>query len=239
VPGAACETPVRGRRLKRHPTCTAVAPCARHASADASVIRACPDIVYTHAHHGPHAGSLCLPSCFRPMGVLRRCNEFWSPTTSRAAGGPAGPAHGRGFRRHRDRPRVTRSSPPWTPAGRRAPTRHHGPADARHRARCAPGRAGTQSLRCRDRDHGLRLLEHRHRGHAARGAYDYITKPFDLDDILLTIQRYFEWQSLNEQVASLSTRLGNADPSDCDRQQRPMQEVYRRSVGWPARTRPS
>jgi two-component system response regulator AtoC len=68
------------------------------------------------------------------------------------------------------------------------------------------------------------------------GAYDYITKPFDLDDILLTIQRYFEWQSLNEQVASLSTRLGNADPSELlIGNSGPMQEVYK-TIGRVARS---
>ena len=68
------------------------------------------------------------------------------------------------------------------------------------------------------------------------GAYDYITKPFDLDDILLTVQRYFEWQSLNEQVASLSTRLGNADPSELlIGNSGPMQEVYK-TIGRVARS---
>ena len=68
------------------------------------------------------------------------------------------------------------------------------------------------------------------------GAYDYITKPFDLDDILLTVNRYFDWQSLNEQVASLSTRLGNADPSELlIGNSGPMQEVYK-TIGRVARS---
>src|SRR5215217_9086117 len=46
------------------------------------------------------------------------------------------------------------------------------------------------------------------------GAYDYITKPFDLDDVLLTVQRFFEHQRLSEQVMELSSRLGERDPND-------------------------
>lgn len=46
------------------------------------------------------------------------------------------------------------------------------------------------------------------------GAYDYITKPFDLDDVLLTIQRYFERERLSEQVLELSSRLGDRDPNE-------------------------
>src|ERR671911_420296 len=46
------------------------------------------------------------------------------------------------------------------------------------------------------------------------GAYDYLTKPFDLDDVLLTIQRFFEHQRLSEQVMELSSRLGERDPND-------------------------
>ena len=44
------------------------------------------------------------------------------------------------------------------------------------------------------------------------GAYDYITKPFDLEDMLATVKRYFDWQELNDQVIELSTRLNGAEP---------------------------
>jgi len=39
------------------------------------------------------------------------------------------------------------------------------------------------------------------------GAYDYITKPFDYDDLMLTIQKALETQNLNKEVQSLRIRL--------------------------------
>ncbi len=60
------------------------------------------------------------------------------------------------------------------------------------------------------------------------GAYDYITKPFDLDDVLLTIQRYFERERLSEQVLELSSRLGDRDPNEVMIGNSPaMQQVYK------------
>ena len=68
------------------------------------------------------------------------------------------------------------------------------------------------------------------------GAYDYLTKPFDLDDVLLTIQRYFEHQRLSEQVMELSSRLGERDPNDVIiGNSAAMQEVYK-TVGRVARS---
>jgi two-component system response regulator AtoC len=46
------------------------------------------------------------------------------------------------------------------------------------------------------------------------GAYDYITKPFELDDVLATINRYFERQRLASEVRSLKTRLEGRDPAE-------------------------
>jgi two-component system, NtrC family, response regulator AtoC len=46
------------------------------------------------------------------------------------------------------------------------------------------------------------------------GAYDYITKPFELEDVLLTINRYFERQQLTSEVRSLRSQLGQRDPSE-------------------------
>ncbi len=46
------------------------------------------------------------------------------------------------------------------------------------------------------------------------GAYDYITKPFELEEVLLTIRRYFERQQLSSEVRSLRSQLGQRDPSD-------------------------
>jgi len=45
------------------------------------------------------------------------------------------------------------------------------------------------------------------------GAYDYITKPFDLDDVLLTIRRYIEHQNLLKRVAA-SSASQDRDPND-------------------------
>jgi two-component system response regulator AtoC len=60
------------------------------------------------------------------------------------------------------------------------------------------------------------------------GAYDYITKPFDLDDVLLTVNRFFERQHLNDQVKRLSTRNGEKDPDEIlIGNSMAMQEVYK------------
>jgi two-component system response regulator AtoC len=68
------------------------------------------------------------------------------------------------------------------------------------------------------------------------GAYDYITKPFDLDDVLLTVQRFFEREALSDQVIALSTRLGERDPNEVMIGNSPaMQEVYK-TVGRVARS---
>jgi two-component system response regulator AtoC len=68
------------------------------------------------------------------------------------------------------------------------------------------------------------------------GAYDYITKPFDLDHVLVTIQRYFERQALSDQVLELSTRLGERDPNEVMiGNSAAMQEVYK-TIGRVARS---
>ena len=68
------------------------------------------------------------------------------------------------------------------------------------------------------------------------GAYDYITKPFDLDHVLVTVQRYFERQTLSEQVQELSTRLGARDPNEVMiGNSAAMQEVYK-TIGRVARS---
>jgi two-component system response regulator AtoC len=67
------------------------------------------------------------------------------------------------------------------------------------------------------------------------GAYDYITKPFDLEDILATIQRYFDWQDLNNQVIELSSRLTGSEPEAFIGNSPAMQEVYK-TIGRVARS---
>jgi two-component system response regulator AtoC len=60
------------------------------------------------------------------------------------------------------------------------------------------------------------------------GAYDYITKPFDLEDVLLTVQRFFDRQALSQQVQQLSSRLGERDPNELLIGNSPlMQDVYK------------
>jgi two-component system response regulator AtoC len=46
------------------------------------------------------------------------------------------------------------------------------------------------------------------------GAYDYITKPFELDEVLLNIARYFERQRLKEEVRALRSQVEPRDPSE-------------------------
>ena len=67
------------------------------------------------------------------------------------------------------------------------------------------------------------------------GAYDYITKPFDLDDILVTVKRLFEWQHLNDQVIELSTRLTGSEQDSFIGNSPAIQEVYK-TIGRVARS---
>jgi two-component system response regulator AtoC len=46
------------------------------------------------------------------------------------------------------------------------------------------------------------------------GAYDYITKPFDLDEVLHTVRRYFEYERLSAEVRKLRALEVGRDPSD-------------------------
>ncbi|CAA9565098.1 MAG: Response regulator of zinc sigma-54-dependent two-component system [uncultured Thermomicrobiales bacterium] len=60
------------------------------------------------------------------------------------------------------------------------------------------------------------------------GAYDYITKPFDLEEVVLTVQRFFDRQALSNQVQQLSSRLDDRDPNELLIGNSPaMQEVYK------------
>ncbi len=68
------------------------------------------------------------------------------------------------------------------------------------------------------------------------GAYDYLTKPFDMHDVVVTVQRFFERQALSEQVKVLSTRLGEKDPNELIIGESPvMHEVYK-TIGRVARS---
>lgn len=60
------------------------------------------------------------------------------------------------------------------------------------------------------------------------GAYDYITKPFDLDEVSQVLRRYFDYRHLSEQVAELTELVGRGDPSDpLIGNSLSMQEVYK------------
>ena len=67
------------------------------------------------------------------------------------------------------------------------------------------------------------------------GAYGYITKPFDLDDVLHQIGRYFERRELKEEVRTLRSQVEPRDPSERIIGNSPaMHEIYKvigRSAG--------
>ncbi len=68
------------------------------------------------------------------------------------------------------------------------------------------------------------------------GAYDYLTKPFDLDDVMLTVRRFFDRKQLSDQIEALSTRLDKPDPNDLlIGNSTAMQEVYK-TIGRVARS---
>jgi two-component system, NtrC family, response regulator AtoC len=68
------------------------------------------------------------------------------------------------------------------------------------------------------------------------GAYDYLTKPFDLDDVMLTVRRFFDRKQLSDQIEELSSRLDKPDPNDLlIGNSSAMQEVYK-TIGRVARS---
>ena len=46
------------------------------------------------------------------------------------------------------------------------------------------------------------------------GAYDYIVKPFDLDEVLGMVERFFDRRRLDDQVEPLAVRAGMRDPNE-------------------------
>ena len=69
------------------------------------------------------------------------------------------------------------------------------------------------------------------------GAFDYVTKPFELDDVLLTINRYFEYQDLTAEVEALRSELTiSADPMEkIVGNSASMQDIYK-TIGRVARS---
>jgi two-component system response regulator AtoC len=70
-----------------------------------------------------------------------------------------------------------------------------------------------------------------------RGAFDYVTKPFELDDVLLTINRYFEYQDLTAEVEALRSELTiSQDPMEkIVGNSAKMQDIYK-TIGRVARS---
>jgi two-component system, NtrC family, response regulator AtoC len=78
-----------------------------------------------------------------------------------------------------------------------------------------------------------------------RGAYDYLTKPFDLDEVVLTLKRALKQRDLAREVKSLRARNGDDDGETSDQaasaepeligQSAAMREVYK-SIGMAAAT---
>jgi two-component system response regulator AtoC len=67
------------------------------------------------------------------------------------------------------------------------------------------------------------------------GAYDHVTKPFDLGDVVLRAQRFFDRQALANVVQKLR-RLAERDPNDfIIGNSAPMQEVFK-TIGRVARS---
>ncbi len=68
------------------------------------------------------------------------------------------------------------------------------------------------------------------------GAHDYITKPFELEDVRVAIQRFFEYQELSNEVKVLRTQVGARDPAErIVGRSSQMLEVYK-TIGRVART---
>ena len=61
------------------------------------------------------------------------------------------------------------------------------------------------------------------------GAYDYVTKPFELDDLLATLRRVFEHADMSSEVSALRLELGKsaADRERIVGSSKPMMEVFK------------
>jgi DNA-binding NtrC family response regulator len=67
------------------------------------------------------------------------------------------------------------------------------------------------------------------------GAYDFVTKPFDLDDVLVTIRRALEHTSLQKEVAQLRSKVAPTPNGEIVGFSAPMMEVFK-AIGRVAQT---
>jgi DNA-binding NtrC family response regulator len=67
------------------------------------------------------------------------------------------------------------------------------------------------------------------------GAYDFVTKPFDLDDVLVTIRRALEHTSLQKEVAQLRSKVADTPSGEIVGFSAPMLEVFK-AIGRVAQT---
>ena len=68
------------------------------------------------------------------------------------------------------------------------------------------------------------------------GAYDYLVKPFDLDEVRGMVERFFDRQRLDHQVEPLAIRSGSRDPNEVIiGNSAAMREVYK-TIGRVARS---
>src|SRR5438067_6090415 len=87
-----------------------------------------------------------------------------------------------------------------------------------------PGRSGMDLLRdCQDQLEEMPVIVITALGGSAAaieamklGAYDYITKPFDLDEVLFTVRRALTQQALVAQVHALASSQSPPDDAPVD-----------------------
>ena len=73
-----------------------------------------------------------------------------------------------------------------------------------------------------------------------QGAYDYVTKPFEIDDLLATLRRVFEHADMSSEVSALRLELGKSRGRARAHRRVAASRCWRStssSARWPRRTR--